>query len=456
MSSRIPILLGLAAGALVAIVAFAAVVAFAPDSTASPSPTPATRVSPSPSPSPSSSGSAEPSVAPTPGSSPATSASVAPSPSASPLPTASATPSAAAGWSVATIEQPAAVGVVPPGVSPGLFCSPCHSGATTYVTGVATGGPGLVAVGLVLPSSYAVAWDSADGLDWRRTPDLGTEGTGAFAVTAGPSGLVAVGDQGRAAAAWRSTDGRAWQAASMPPLAGNGAAGLLAVAGRPNGYIAGGWLLGADGRSGAAIWDSTDGRAWTAAPSLPGATGAQVHGVAAVAQGAVAVGVSTAGPTDRAVAWVSTDGRVWRSATVDAADGSRMEAVIATPAGWLAVGSRDGSLSAASWTSTDGLTWHAAPEALALRNLGGSIHMLGVVPDTTGYVAVGWRDSAGNGNAVAWTSVDGMAWTRLPDDASLSGGGMAGVAVDEGRIVAIGTIGWPDDHFATIWVRPAR
>jgi hypothetical protein len=349
------------------------------------------------------------------------------------------------------------VGAAPSGASPGLFCSPCHSAVTTYVTGVAAGGPGLVAIGLVFDGAdaNAAAWTSTDGLDWTRTPEMGAVGTAAFALATGPAGLVAVGDAGPAPAAWRSADGRTWQAASLPSVAEKGAAQLLAVTGRPSGYLGGGWLLGSDGRSSATIWTSPDGRAWATEPALPGGVAAQVHGLAADPSIAVAVGVSTTGSTDRAVAWVSSDGRDWRSATVEGADGSRMEAVIPTPAGWLAVGSRDGALSAASWTSTDGLTWHAAPEEPALRDLNGRIHMLGVAADGAGYVAVGWRDSAGNGNAVAWTSTDGADWTRMTDDDSFGGGGMAGVTVHGGRVVAIGTVGWPDDHFATIWVHAA-
>jgi hypothetical protein len=78
--------------------------------------------------------------------------------------------------------------------------------------------------------------------------------------------------------------------------------------------------------------------------------------------------------------------------------------------------------------------------------------MLGVTAAGGGYVAAGWRDSVGNGNAVAWDSPDGVTWARMTDDASFSGGGMAGVASHDGLVVAVGTVGWPDDHFATIWV----
>lgn len=379
-----------------------------------------------------------------------------------PAPTSSVAPSpvaAASGWSVASVEQPAAVGAAASGAAPGLFCSPCHSAVTTYVNAVAPGGPGLVAVGLVFPGTYAAAWTSTDGLVWARTPDLGTEGTRAFAVSPDAGGLVAVGDQGHVPAAWWSRDGRTWGVGSIPAVPAGGAGQMLAVAGSRDGDVAGGWLEGSDGRSTAAIWTSPDGRAWTAGPPPPAGVGAQVHGLASGASAVVAVGVASApgaggAEVDRAAAWVSPDGRAWRAATIDGAAGSRMEAVIATPSGWLAVGSRDGALSAASWTSTDGLTWHAGPESPALRNLGGTIRMLGVAADGAGYVAAGWRDSAGNGNAVVWTSPDGRTWTRMPDDDSFSGGGMAGVTVRDGRIVAIGTVGWPDDHFATVWLHP--
>lgn len=63
----------------------------------------------------------------------------------------------------------------------------------------------------------------------------------------------------------------------------------------------------------------------------------------------------------------------------------------------------------------------------------------GVVAAGPGFVAVGERD----GNAAVWTSVDGLAWSRVPHDEAVFGGDggseMAAVAVGGPGLVAVGS-----------------
>jgi hypothetical protein len=138
---------------------------------------------------------------------------------------------------------------------------------------VAVGGPGLVAVGREWGSreDSAAVSTSPDGQSWQRVPHNEEVFGGEFsqtreAVTAGASGLIAIGsDGGRdAAAVWTSTDGEAWECVAPDNLAlGNGVL-VAMVAGGP-GYVA----LGRDhaGRySSAAVWTSVEGRTWNRVP----------------------------------------------------------------------------------------------------------------------------------------------------------------------------------------------
>jgi hypothetical protein len=53
-------------------------------------------------------------------------------------------------------------------------------------------------------------------------------------------------------------------------------------------------------------------------------------------------------------------------------------------------------------------------------------------------VAVGYDDSSGNRDAAVWTSVDGLAWTRVPNVGGASDQTMNAVTVgDTGLLVAV-------------------
>ena len=71
------------------------------------------------------------------------------------------------------------------------------------MTGVASTQAGLLAVGLQLPPSSAVAYRSADGRQWAPEPGFpADEDTAALAVVADAEREVVVGRRGTAGASW--------------------------------------------------------------------------------------------------------------------------------------------------------------------------------------------------------------------------------------------------------------
>jgi hypothetical protein len=217
-------------------------------------------------------------------------------------------------------------------------------------------------------------------------------------------------------------------------------------------FVAVGSPLDGDG----VVLDSPDGLMWHRQSST--GPGDRPVRVAAGSRGVVAIGVVD----DRPASWASADGLVWvanpdafpivdlGTDTIDVTD------VVAIADGWLAVGRRDPECNtncgldatrALAWTSTDGLDWRAAPDQPSLEGGG----MNAVVQGPSGLVAVGVtsaRGANGTARAAAWTSADGVTWTRAPAnpafDPPAGSPGSAptvaeGVAANDGVVVAVGT-----------------
>lgn len=189
----------------------------------------------------------------------------------------------------------------------------------------------------------------------------------------------------------------------------------------------------------------------------------QMSAVIAGGPGFVAVG----GSDGHAAVWTSVDGFTWSRVAHDEAvfggdGGSGMAAVAVGGPGLVAVGSDylcddhevfdeggspqvdgDGNPEPATvcvdgnavvWTSVDGLTWSRVPHDEAV--FGGARRVYGMKSVTQGgpgLVAVGRSDAFGEGDpvtesdvneghAVVWTSVDGLAWSRVPHDEAIFGG----------------------------------
>jgi hypothetical protein len=379
---------------------------------------------------------AHPTVAPTPG----------PSGSAGPA------------WGRAAIEQPPGLGVPAPSPSGETFCSPCHSTDQTRLAAVAGTASGLVSVGWAYPGLRAAAWTSSDGLTWSRVPDFPQRGVSAqlTAVAAGEGRLVAVGTDADRAAVWISLDGRAWTEAAPLDTSSGPPTHLLAVASLGQGFVVGGYRERPTGGGDAVAWYSPDGTQWLPAP-LPRAEGATLAGLASGEGRVVAVGWTGLGSGQRAAAWTSPDGLHWAAGQVAAGGASRLDAVTSADGTWVAVGAGGANGSgddAAAWTSVDGGDWAAVPDGPVFQNYTLPIEMLAVATTPQGLVAVGEKHDAGNGSGVVWLSADGRSWSRLPAAADFSGGGMAGVTEQGGRVVVVGSLGWPDEATATIWLSP--
>lgn len=201
-----------------------------------------------------------------------------------------------------------------------------------------------------------------------------------------------------------------------------------------------------------AAWTSSDGATWSI--HLMGTTDFTVPTslAAGVDRTVVAVGRSGNVP----VAWTTVDGIEWSRHQVPVLGGDvaeRMTAVAAGGHGYVAGGSVGPEIferHARFWTSTDGVDWRPLPddpEAFANADVR-AITRLG-----DGFVAVGVVGSAQqHTGAVAWTSEDGVAWTRVDDPSFVAGLAVSIAATPGGGLVAVGSD--LDRHEALVWTSP--
>ena len=199
-------------------------------------------------------------------------------------------------------------------------------------------------------------------------------------------------------------------------------------------------------------WTSPDAEAWTLRRME--STDFTFPTSAVVGPDGTIVAVGRSGQVARA--WTSADGSSWQFHDIARHPGDpaeRMEAVVVTPAGYLAGGSagpENGDREARFWSSTDGVTWtrlSGDPGTFA------NAEVRALVATPTGYVALGWVGPArGVTGSVAWTSADGLAWTRVESPA-LAGSQVAAVSPNPaGGLVAVGSdLG---DNEARVWLSP--
>ena len=171
--------------------------------------------------------------------------------------------------------------------------------------------------------------------------------------------------------------------------------------------------------------------------------------------GLVAVGGSADG--ESAAVWTSVDGFTWSRVPHDEAvfggpDEVLMWSVTAGGPGLVAVGSDGGfsdertlaaTGSAVVWTSVDGLSWSRVPHDEMV--FGGEFgqQMSSVTVGGPGLVAVGFDTPASRTRTAAvWTSVDGLSWSRVPQDETVFGTGgysaMSDLVATEAGLVAVG------------------
>lgn len=137
-----------------------------------------------------------------------------------------------------------------------------------------------------------------------------------------------------------------------------------------------------------------------------------------------------------------------------------MISVTAGGPGLVAVGSDQ--TDAVVWTSLDGLAWSRVPHNEAVFGGTANSTMLSVTVGGPGLVAVGEASPDGNrdartssiGVAAVWTSPDGLTWTRVPHDDSIFGGNgaLSMESVTAGRNALV-AVG-RDTRGAGIWHSP--
>jgi hypothetical protein len=343
-------------------------------------------------------------------------------------------------------------------------------------------GSGLVAFGSDWfgGDEDAAVWTSPDGLTWTRVPHDeavfgGPNSQKMLSVVAGGPGLVAVGyevsgydsvDYDSVAVVWTSPDGVTWTRVPHDEavFGGTGSQAMNSVVAGGPGLVAVGNDVSAD-RWDAAVWTSPDGLSWTRVPhdeAVFGGTGSQrMNSVVAGGPGLVAVGLDSSGYDSAAVVWTSPDGLTWTRiphnvAVFGGAGWQRMNSVVAGGPGLVAIGSDEsgGDTDAAAWTSPDGLTWTRVPHDEAVFGGTGSQEMMSVVAGGPGLVAIGYEVSGYDSIAVVWTSPDGLTWTRVPHNEIFGGAGshlLRSVAAVGSELVAVGYDESGGDRDAAVW-----
>lgn len=185
-------------------------------------------------------------------------------------------------------------------------------------------------------------------------------------IRPGGAATATVGSAARAASSASSAASASSARTAKDPARRPGAASasgpvtLVAMTDGLAGWIAVG-SVEAGGATEPTVLTSADGVTWhpVAATALAG-PGTQFLGVAAGHGGYVVVGRRTAGGRTFAALWWSTDLRTWTEGSNGGLDGrlmpSTVNAVVATPDGFVAVGSH-GSYQAI-WTSRNGRNWN--------------------------------------------------------------------------------------------------
>jgi hypothetical protein len=188
----------------------------------------------------------------------------------------------------------------------------------------------------------------------------------------------------------------------------------------------------------------------------------EMSSVTAGGPGLVAVGQDwSRAYGSRAAVWTSVDGVKWSRVVHDEAvfgDASVFSVIEGGP-GLVAVGSTEPgdnrsmpfNVDAVVWTSVDGLTWSRVPHDETVFGGSDDQHMWSVTAGGPGLVAVGTDGS----DAAVWTSVDGFTWSRVPHDETVFGGGaeqsMFSVTVGGPGLVAVGWDGSDEDFDAAVW-----
>ena len=319
---------------------------------------------------------------------------------------------------------------------------------------------GFVAAGSSSELTAAViARGSADGRSWQRLAAEEVFGVPLAGLAQGPLGWVAAeqveatGGAGVGAVLSYSSDGQLWQ--RLPDQADLGHSLPGPISAGAWGFAMRGQAIDSSGTSFPAVWVSRDGQtwglmpptidfpeqvvvlddrlvvlgmgsaaftidgsAWVDAGSVPGGDEADV-GVSAGLGATVFSTFAAPGPMLWRGTFTGTGSQAsleWESAGLPNQDGSLGLTGLATGRlGALVLGFDRSTLRPISWVARDGRAWQRAD--LEGSAFGGGVPSVTAVGDES-FVALGWNVSEeGDAAARAWTSIDGLAWSRTETDA---------------------------------------
>jgi hypothetical protein len=324
----------------------------------------------------------------------------------------------------------------------------------------ACGGHWYAAGGYLLPdgSTRPALWSSTDAQTWTPVPTAPVSFYGPIqllsAVACRDDTAVALGGAAGGAHAnlrvssWLSTGGGPLDEIASPfeLFNGNSAIGTGRITAGPAGWLITGSWQDANGRAGASVWFSADGRDFRlvdADPELESDARGQTTAADAVlgpAGGSGTGGFTVVGslitPGSRTIArdpvvWTSSDGLTWRrSATPATSQDEALERAVPYRDGVLALGERGNGFGA--WLGTAG-GWRAVGRFGGFTGTG--------LPVVAG-LAVGASQRAytiiGDGTRYRlWASSDLTRWTELALPATVTSGGQRrfSIAGAEGRLL---------------------
>lgn len=302
------------------------------------------------------------------------------------------------------------------------------------------------------PASSPIVDPSPLGPTEEPLPPVATTLPGAEAVATGHGRYVVVGTRGTSRqrpVAWVSADGVSWDAAS---IAGAGRGNhMVAVTPTSEGFVALGYAreLGGAQSSRILAWYSSDGTAWDQASigrparrgfdTIPaGLADGPAGNLADGPAGLLALGSFTGQDLAGQRLWHSADGQSWAPTPLPDVEDAIWYSVVAVPDGYALLGQRgewrddDYETEPSNWLSTDGVTWEEL-EGLPSKTLA-------TASDGT-VVAIGGSDIWRSSDLVEWEQV----WSVPAEWATRSGD----VAFEKryGPRAVLGWVDWAGDRF---------
>ena len=323
-------------------------------------------------------------------------------------------------------------------------------GDASVIAGASLGG-GYVLAGNQSSEPSLVVWWSADGTSWTRVDAANPtfEGATAQLVVNVPGGLLMIGGGGLDAECdggvfgcnpvdvmrmWLSSDGQRWTQLPDTTTAIFSRVQLSSVTAGPSGLMAVGQRVPVHGDAAVTVvFTSVDGVTWREWPEFANAFPAAVAlRIVPVAGGYVVLGGDdhpNGESSGTAAAWFTPDGATWRKVLTP--NDTQISAGYSGAGGVIALSATsptDGHEQV--WQSVDGRSWHliAAEDLPTVPTASGP----GLFSDGTFMLAV---DPDREGRPGAWWSTDGARWTRLAT--------IGAPRMERGRVSGRHRSGWP-------------